>query len=133
MTKESDRTRRLNNDNSHSHPLSACFCRLVYPSHQRLREQDGPLGETDALGGNEWTRAHLRSGDWNLGLRDATAPAPESAPLAESGRASHASWVSGGCIPRGLSRSGQGNLVSAPVTGKSFRPSVYFQEAAGAP
>ena len=48
VTKESDRTRRLNNNKSHSHPLSACFCRLVYLSHQRLRGQDGSLGKLTA-------------------------------------------------------------------------------------
>ena len=127
VTKESDRTRRLNNNNSHSHPLSACFCRLVYLSHQRLRGQDGSLGETDGPSGNEWPRAHGRSGDWILGPRDSTAPAPGSAPLEESGRASRASWASGGCVHViCLSRSGQGSRVSAPVSGKSVRPSVYF-------
>ena len=128
VTKVSDRTRRLNNDNSHSHPLCACFCRLVYPSHQRLRGQDGPLGETDALGGNEWTRAHGRSGYWNLGPRDATAPAPESAPLAESGRASHASWVSGGCIHVVYPQAGRGTVSPHLWLGSLSDPLFTFKK-----
>lgn len=81
-----------------------------------------------ALSGNEWPRAHGRSGDWNLGPRDSTAPAAESAPLEESGRASRASWVSGGCVHVICPEAGRGAASPHPCRGSLSDPLFTFKK-----